>query len=247
MNKLIIANWKMQFTHSEALSWLNTHIPDLEIDLATAHNKLIICPSYTELPILAARSTTHISWGAQDCGAYERGAYTGDVSVLSLKELGCTYCLVGHSERRRHHGETDALIAQKVALLIKHGIEPVICVGESLEERNNGATLEVLERQLLSIRELMKKNGYTKISIAYEPVWSIGTEQVPRAHDISAIFSWIRSFTRKHVEQSTIVLLYGGSVNERTIKDLGLSMADGFLLGKASLEYEVLKKIILSC
>ncbi len=237
----------MQLSHNEALSWLNDHIAGLESALSQAQNKLILCPSFTELASLSAFGSTHIRCGAQNCGAYERGAYTGDVSVLSLKELGCAYCLVGHSERRRYHGETDALIAQKAALLIKHGIEPVICIGESLEERNNGATLEVLERQLLFIGELMKKNGYTKISIAYEPVWSIGTEQVPRAHEISGIFSWIRSFISKHVEQSTIVLLYGGSVNERTIKDLGLSMADGFLLGKASLEYEVLKKIILSC
>lgn len=237
----------MQLIHNEALSWFNAHSAGLESTLSQAQNKLILCPSFTELPSLSVFETNHISWGAQNCGAYERGAYTGEVSVFSLKELGCTYCLVGHSERRRYHGETDALIAQKAALLIKHGIEPVVCIGESLEERNNGTTLEVLERQLLFIGELMKKNGYTKMSIAYEPIWSIGTEQVPRAHDISGIFSWIRSFIGKYVEQPTVILLYGGSVNERTIKDLGLSMADGFLLGKASLEYEVLKKIILSC
>ena len=157
MNKLLIANWKMQLTHNEALSWLRDHLPELEKALSARGNKLVICPSYTELSILANLSSTAISWGAQNCSLHERGAYTGDVSALSLKELGCTYVLVGHSERRRYHNETDVQVAQKAALLIKHGIEPLICIGETRAERDQGITFEVLEKQLVLIVELMKK------------------------------------------------------------------------------------------
>lgn len=245
MNKLIIANWKMQFSHNEALSWLNQHLPELEAALSTTGNKLVICVSFTELSTAASLRTPSISFGAQDCSVYERGAYTGDISVLTLKEFNCTHVLVGHSERRICHGETDAQVAQKASLLIKHGIEPIICIGETRQERDNGVTLQVLEKQLALIVELLKKANCTKISIAYEPVWSIGTQDVPRASQISEVFSWIRDFMRKNSEHVSVILLYGGSVNDQTIGDLGLSMADGFLLGKASLDAETLKKIIL--
>lgn len=247
MNKLIIANWKMEFSHNDAIAWLTSHVPALEDALSVSSNKLIICPSYTELGFVADLPTTHISWGAQDCGLEEVGAYTGDVSVLSLKELRCTYTLVGHSERRRYHCETDADIAQKFDLLMKHGISPLVCIGETKEERDEGITSRVLEKQLSLIVASMQKNNYTKLYIAYEPIWSIGSQQVPRAHEISEIFRDLRRYIDRTISNPSLVLLYGGSVNERSIEDLGLSSADGFLLGKASLDHEVLKKIILSC
>lgn len=247
MNKLIVANWKMELSHNDARSWLSGHVPELEAALASSQNKLVICPSFTELSFVSDLPTMHISWGAQDCGWRETGAYTGDVSVLTLHQLGCSYALVGHSERRRYHCETDALVVQKVDLLMQHGISPIVCIGETKEERDEGLTFEVIERQLSSLVELMGKRSYTKLCIAYEPIWAIGTNQVPRAHDISAIFRGVRQYVDRAMKQSSLVLLYGGSVNERTIGDLGLSQADGFLLGRASIEHEVLKKIILSC
>ncbi len=242
MHKLIIANWKMQLTHQEVRTWLKTHAPTFDSLLAQTNNTLVICPSYTELAFAHSLSTMHIRFGAQDCGLHERGAYTGDVSVLTLKELGCTYTLIGHSERRIYHGETDEAIAQKATLLLKHGIEPIICIGETSKERDTGTTLQVLENQLSLVAKLL---GRETLTIAYEPVWAIGTQQVPRASEIASVFSWIRTFMEKQRTQARIKLLYGGSVNERTIEDLGLGIADGFLLGKASLDPQELKKILL--
>ena len=233
MNKLIIANWKMQYTHEEAISWLTDHSKDLELSLAQTQNKLVICPSFTELPFLSSRAMTHIAYGAQDCGVHQRGPCTGDVSVLSLKELGCSYCLVGHSERRRYYNEINAMIVQKVELLIRHGIEPIVCIGENAQERDNGLTLQILEKQLMPLVELAKRNGYRQLTIAYEPVWSIGTQQVPRAQrDYGNFFGGFKHLWVK-LDGAIAKLLYGGSVNERTIVDLGLSAADGFLLGKS--------------
>lgn len=247
MNKLIIANWKMEFSHNDAMEWLVSHAQELEDALSRSQNKLVICPSYTELSFVSTFPTVHISWGAQDCGPQEIGAYTGDVSVLSLRQLRCTYTLLGHSERRQYHGETDETVAQKFELLMRHGISPIVCVGETKEERDEGVTSRVLEKQLSLIVASMRRNNYMNICIAYEPIWSIGSQQVPRAHEISEVFRDIRRFLGRSNINPAAILLYGGNVNERTIEDLGLSSADGFLLGRASLDHEVLKKIILSC
>ena len=237
----------MQLTHKEALDWLKSYSTDLESALAKTANNLVIFPSFTELAASVRYKSDHISFGAQDCGFFERGAYTGDVSVLTLKQLACTHTLIGHSERRSYYCETNDLIAQKALLLIKHGIEPVFCIGETAKERNNGITHQILEYQLAPLLQAMRKHALSKISIAYEPVWAIGTQQLPRAQEISQTFNYIRALVRGFIEQPSLMLFYGGSVNERSIGDLGLSMADGFLLGKASIDHEVLKKIILSC
>lgn len=244
---MLVANWKMQLPYEEALSWLRTYSKEVTKSLETRNNKLVICPSFTEIADARRFINNRIMLGAQDVSSHERGPYTGDVSPLSLAQLGCKYTLIGHSERRQQYGETDAIVAQKAHLLMQHGIEPIICVGETRQERDEGSTVAVLEKQLILIAQLLSEQPEATASIAYEPVWAIGAQQIPRAHDISDIFRALRSFLEKNGVKQSCALLYGGSVNERTIKDLGLSVADGFLLGRASVDSETLKKIILSC
>lgn len=246
MHKVIIANWKMQLMHNEAIQWLSAHISSLNYALEESNNRIILCPSFAELAIAAKYTANRILLGAQDCSAYERGAYTGEVSALSLHELGCTYAIIGHSERRSC-GETDLCIALKAALLNKHAITPIICIGETEKERHNGETFAVLERQLADIKKLIDSGIIHTMLIAYEPVWAIGTQQLPRAIDISQVFTWLDQFLKKTINPIEYKFLYGGNVNERTIIDLGLTVIDGFLLGRASIDAEVLKKIILSC
>lgn len=247
MKKLIIANWKMEFTHKEAPAWLESNIAELHSVLERHSNQLIICPSYTELNYAQRYTTSNIRWGAQNCSAHIRGPYTGEISLSTLKELGCTLVLIGHSERRIYHNENNATIVQKVDLCLQEGIEPIICIGETFEERQADKTFAVLQSQIAPLIALFHSKGCRSFTFAYEPVWAIGTQHTPRAHEISTIFKWIKAYITGSIGAASLKLLYGGSVNEITIADLGLTEADGFMLGKASLSGEVLKKIISSC
>jgi triosephosphate isomerase (TIM) len=235
MGKLIIANWKMQLTHTESMHWLRSHLDSLEIALRGRQASLVICPSFTVLPCVP--SSESISWGAQDCSAHELGAYTGDISARSLKELGCSYTLIGHSERRRAYHETDTIIAQKAKLLFAQGLEPCICIGETEENKKN--VQSILEQQLTNLFDLQRP-----ITIAYEPVWAIGTGRPASLATVKPALEYIRSFAQSR--NIAVSLLYGGSVNEQTVHEFQ-SVVDGFLLGKAGIDAPLLKKIILSC
>jgi len=246
MHKMIVANWKMQLTHNEGLGWLAAHAGIIKQFLRESQNTLVLCPPYTEFHWINSFLSPEFHMGAQDCSAYERGAYTGEISALTLKELGCSYTIIGHSERRAA-GDTDQSIAQKAIVLNKIGIIPILCIGESEKERHHGKTFEVLNKHLEYIINAINEGTVTKLLIAYEPLWAVGTQQIPRAADISEVFTWIRRTLQKVHPPLDYALLYGGNVNERTIVDLGLTAADGFLLGRAGVDAEVLKKIILSC
>ena len=238
MNKLLIANWKMQLSHNESIAWINDELPGVLDTIKDTDNELIICPSFTVLPYAHEVYPTG-AWGAQDCGPTLKGPYTGDVSVLSLKDLGVSYTLVGHSERREHHGETDKLVADKTALLLKHGIHPIVCIGETQEQSAQRA--EVLERQLEQIIPLYTRPDDVLI-VAYEPVWAIGTGKTPTAYDLQEAVESIYELCG----DLGPYILYGGSVNGDNVKNLS-PLVDGFLIGSASLNSELLKKIILSC
>jgi len=247
VNKLIIANWKMQLSHDEAVAWYKNYYPMLKEALESSHNFLALCVPFTDLDALGKLVHHPFLLAAQNCSSHEKGAYTGEVSARSLAELSCSYALVGHSERRLEHGETNETIALKAIQLLDNNIEPIICVGETEQERDEGKTGTVIEQQLSLLMPLYKQSNATRIIIAYEPVWSIGTQQIPRASDISSIFKSIRMFLKKNDLHQHCCLLYGGNVNEYTIKDFIHSSADGFLLGRASLDAQTLKKIIISC
>lgn len=286
MNKLIIANWKMQILHQEARSWLSSHISELEKVSAQTGNRLVMCPSFTELNLFGSFALKNIALGAQDCSYEERGAFTGDVSILSLKELNCSYVIVGHSERRSLYGDTEERIRKKTSLAIKHAIHPIICVGETSDERNRGVTYSILEKQLTSIIDLYdtppspkvdndstrnpqlhstyepvwpvgtgtlanpKANNDPRLNpqlhIAYEPVWAIGTGTAASKEEIEQVCTWIREYVKKSINKSCTVL-YGGSVNPDGMSEIPLNCLEGLLLGRASIDAQVLKKIILSC
>lgn len=186
---LVAGNWKMHKTPSEARVWfaeLKRLLPPLESEAA-------VLPAYPMLP--AAKevlSGTQVAYGAQDVSPHREGAYTGEVSARMLSDLGCRYAIVGHSERRRYHGETDALVAEKAKRLLEEGITPILCVGEPLEVRERGEALPYTLDQLLASLNGVEPNAPERLVIAYEPVWAIGTGKNATPEDAEAMHQAIR-------------------------------------------------------
>lgn len=178
-----------------------------------------------------------IDLGAQDVSAQASGAYTGEVSAAMLKELGCRYAIVGHSERRQYHGESDALVADKARAALASGITPIVCVGETLAEREAGHTEEVVKRQLAAV---IHANGHciSEIVVAYEPVWAIGTGKTASPEEAQAVHAVLRAQLKAATDQSARVkILYGGSMNAANAATLlAQSDIDGGLIGGASLK-----------
>lgn len=205
-------------------------------------NEIIIAPSFPFIPILS-KLTANMKIAAQDCSEFSTGAYTGDVSARQLKDIGCKYVIIGHSERRQYHKETNEQIYRKAVQILENHMLPVICIGETLEEKEQNKTAEVLIEQ---IRNSLPDRAMKKIIIAYEPVWAIGTGKVPSVEDISFVNNLIynqlkefNSFENNHR------ILYGGSV--KSSNSLDIMKADhisGLLIGGASLKSEEFKKII---
>jgi len=186
--------------------------------------------------------------GAQNCSEHIQGSYTGQVDALSLAQAGCTYCIIGHSESRAYCHETSEQIARKITCLLQQNIMPIICIGETKGDYEQGRTYAVLEQQLLPIREVLiaHANSNTSYIIAYEPVWAIGTGIAPSTEYIAQVFSWVCEYCTEYLPDTTIRLLYGGSVNENNAADLKkISGINGFLIGGASLDVQKLQKIIV--
>lgn len=235
MDKLIVANWKLKFSHKEATEWLTANIPEIRETLAQTEHELVICPSFTELAFALKNYPTH-SWGAQNCASVILGAYTGEVSALSLQQMGIQFTLVGHSERRRYYDETNEDVRKKTALLLEHEINPIVCIGETADQHNSRDT--ILAEQITAIEDLYNDDDAT--IIAYEPVWAIGTGMTPTVDELQETIKKIR----EQVDGS--IVLYGGSVTPITAKEFS-PFVDGFLVGSASCDVELLKQIILSC
>ncbi len=172
-----------------------------------------------------------------------RGAYTGDISVLSLNDLEITYAIVGHSEQRRYHCETDESVACKADLLMDYSICPIVCVGETEQERDDKRTCEVLLLQLKAIKALMAKKPEASMIIAYEPLWAIGTERIPSVEELSKVYFSIAEYLDR--ANNKVKILYGGSVSFATRELFAAIPLDGYLLGKQGCDGETLKKIIL--
>lgn len=181
---------------------------------------------------------TPVDWGAQDVSAHESGAYTGEVSAAMLREFNPRYVIVGHSERRQYHGETDALVAAKAARALAAGITPIVCVGETLAQRDAGQTEEVVKRQLAAV---IHTNGHciSEIVVAYEPVWAIGTGLTPTAADVAEVHAALRAALAKRfgAAGNAMRILYGGSVKPSNAKELmSVANVNGALVGGASLK-----------
>ena len=244
---LIAGNWKMNMTHGDSHA-LVTELAERLMNRYGPPVDVAVCPPMTLVgPIAAFLAATRIKVGAQDCSEHTKmGAHTGDVSAEMIAQLGCAAVIVGHSERRRDHKETDALVRAKAEAVQATKMTAIICIGETQEERDAGKTLEVVTRQLAdSVPEMLTHSGNTVI--AYEPVWAIGTGRTPTLAEIGAVHQHIRDhlFERFDYDGFSIRILYGGSVTADNAHDiLRVPHVNGALVGGASLKAEGFLKII---
>lgn len=230
----IAGNWKMHKTTAEAEELTR----DLVRALDREAKKVMIAPAFTALgAVKSCLEGSHILLGAQNMGPEEQGAHTGEISVLMLKDLGVEVVILGHSERRHKYGEKDELINRKVKLALAHELEVVLCVGETLEQREGGVTNKVVEAQLRGGLEEVGDPG--RVTIAYEPVWAIGTGKTATAKDANDTHLFIRDllgrmYTPGAAEQ--MIIQYGGSVKPNNAAELmTMENIDGLLVGGASL------------
>lgn len=247
-SKIYVANWKMNM-HLDFALLFSKECKKLIRENENKEKHIILCPTYPAIYSVAQLlQDTPISIGAQNCSEHEVGAYTGEVSAQSLSEIGASYCIVGHSERRTYFHETNEIIARKVAKLCNATIKPIICIGETANEYKENKTLQVLEHQLEPVLKIINEATQIpdNILIAYEPVWAIGTGKIPDNQTLETIFSWLISHVAQHLQIKTVVhLLYGGSVDATTTQEIGrVKNIDGFLIGNASLDFKKFKNIV---
>ena len=236
--KIIAGNWKMNKTVAESIE-LVEELQRLHADQTAVD--VVVCPPYTSLKSVSdILSNTQIHVGSQNISAEDSGAYTGEVSHEMLKELYVRYVIIGHSERREHFQESDDLINRKVLKALEKNLKPILCVGESLEQRESGITEDVVEKQIrLGLRDI-NHDMYSDVVIAYEPVWAIGTGKTATAQQAQDVHYFIRSLIKEMVglDASNVVRIqYGGSMKPSNAEEL-LSQADidGGLIGGASLD-----------
>lgn len=209
----------------------------------------VLCPSFTVLSAVgAAVHGSAFALGAQNCAFKERGALTGEVSAADLVALGCQYVIVGHSERRKHLGEADAMIAEKLRVALRAGLAPILCVGETFEERTAGQLHAVLNAQVRSALSGLTLAGTQRLCIAYEPVWAIGTGQAATPDDAVQAHGYILELTRELLGEGgsqRVRVLYGGSVSPENIGSfLALPNVHGVLVGSASQSAEGLRRLL---
>lgn len=239
MKKLIAGNWKMNGGLEANAALLDALASGLASPPACEVAVCVPAPYLAQVQLLRAAKPglSAIELGAQDVSAHASGAYTGEVSAAMLKEFGCRFAIVGHSERREYHGETDAMVADKAKSALACGVTPIVCVGETLAEREAGHTEEVVKRQLAAV---IHANGHciSEIVVAYEPVWAIGTGKTATPQEAQAVHLVLRSQLKAATDQfARVKILYGGSMNAANAATLlAQSDIDGGLIGGASLK-----------
>ena len=225
---LLAGNWKMHGTATSAAK-LASEIAEISGE----NPEIIVFPSFVSIPgvVSALSGRKNVDVGAQNLSHYSDGAYTGEISGQMLAELGCTYVLVGHSERRTYNAESNELVAEKFSAAQKSGLTPILCVGETFQQRQDKIQLQVIKAQITAVIEKVGLQSVCDAIIAYEPVWSIGTGIIPKSNDLIKSVNFIKSkFGSKSPK-----ILYGGSVNDQNISQLkNISTIDGFLIGGAS-------------
>ena len=244
--KIFAGNWKMYKTYSEALELVNGLKSGLK---KTDGREYILFPPSPYLKDISALCvSTPFVTGAQNMYSENQGAFTGEISPLMVKDCGASFILIGHSERRHVFHETDEDANRKVKAALAHGIEPLLCIGELLNERENGETVSVLKRQIHGAFSGIEKSAAEKVSIAYEPVWAIGTGKVATPEIAEEAHVSIRGIIKELYGEdlaSSVPILYGGSVKPDNIAGLyKMNNIDGFLVGGASLEIKGFLEII---
>jgi triosephosphate isomerase (TIM) len=230
---LVVGNWKMHGSHpanAELLAGIASSRPYAA--------EVAVCVPFPYLSETAvALAATDIRWGAQDCSAHAHGAYTGEVSAVMLREFGCRYVLVGHSERRQYHAESDQLVADKAKAALAHGVTPIVCVGETLAQRDAGETEAVVKRQLSAVIHTLAHCAGEMV-VAYEPVWAIGTGRTATPEQAQAVHALLRAQLAAATPRAAeMTLLYGGSVKPDNAATLFAQPdIDGGLVGGASLK-----------
>lgn len=240
--KIIVANWKMNCLSADVHQYLDAFINKLSE--SRSEHEIILCPAHIHLSLVLerARASTLFKVGAQDCASAEKGAFTGDVSAIMIKDVGADYVLIGHSERRQYHHEDNTILRKKVELALKNNLCPVFCVGETLQEREEGRTQDVIKSQLSVLEGL----GHGRLLVAYEPVWAIGTGRVPSVNDVGDVHQSIMDILNK-LGLSSISILYGGSVTPDNAAAFLLSpLIGGLLVGGASLDADSFYRIASS-
>lgn len=231
--KLVVGNWKMnggRVANAELLAALKDAEP---WDAGVA-----VCAPFPYLADVAlSLQGSRMLWGAQDCSAHESGAYTGEVSAGMLAEFGCQYVIVGHSERRAYHAESDQLVADKAKIALAHKLTPIVCVGETLAERDAGQTDAVVKRQLSAVIHTLG-HCISQVVVAYEPVWAIGTGKTAGPEQAQAVHAVLRAQLHAATQKAAeMQILYGGSVKADNARELfGQPDIDGGLIGGASLK-----------
>ncbi len=246
---LFAANWKMNMPFDRAIQFFTNNNAQLKTLSENNKKQLVFCPSFVALaPIVPLGEKTNIKIGAQNCCEHEKGSYTGEIDALSLQQIGCSYCIVGHSERRIYGGETDEQVAQKVKQLLKHNIQPILCIGENQHDYQAKKTISVLESQLKPVLNIISNhaNNNNIINIAYEPIWSIGTGIIPETNYLTDVFNWIADYIAKKAIKNPVRLIYGGSVNPDNAPIIAKTQhINGFLIGNASLDFQKFQDIVL--
>ncbi|MFR0823239.1 MAG: triose-phosphate isomerase [Clostridia bacterium] len=243
--KVIAGNWKMNMLPNEAMEFITS----LTDTAKQSKNEIILCVPYIDLfySLLTAQDTP-IKIGAQNMHFKDAGAYTGEVSGKMLKSIHVEYVIIGHSERRKYFAETDETVNQKLKAAFDNDLKPILCVGETLEQREAGKAEEVVITQIEKDLEGLTKNQVENTIIAYEPIWAIGTGKTATLEDANQAVKQIRNQIQQMYGEETAqntILLYGGSVSAENAKTLlSASDIDGALIGGASLKIEEFKKII---
>ncbi|MDH5300447.1 MAG: triose-phosphate isomerase [Gammaproteobacteria bacterium] len=236
---LVAGNWKMNGNSASIKALLDGLLSG---KAANGSAEVAVCSPFVYIPLVAEIvSGSNIAVGAQDVAVEEVGAYTGEVSGAMLKDVGCHYVLVGHSERRSLYGETDSMVAQKFAAAQRDGLVPILCVGETLDERESSMTEAVVEKQLAAVALYSGVKALNKAVIAYEPVWAIGTGMTATPEQAQAVHAFIRHWIEKQDAElaAKVRILYGGSMKGSNAAELMAQPdIDGGLVGGASLQAE---------
>ena len=248
---IIQSNWKMHKNHRGALEWIHG-LGRASLELIDAI-ELIVCVPLIHLRSVAeaAREYPLVSVGAQNVHWEEEGAFTGEISAPMIADAGGLYCVVGHSERRQYFGENDGIVNRKIRVLLKHGISPIVCIGESIEQRKAGLTLNQIERQVITCFSRLSEEEMERTVVLYEPIWSIGTGKNATPEQAQKMHQFVRKmlgrvFSPKTAEAARI--MYGGSVKVHNVGEMVKGEdVDGVGAGSGSLDIEEFLKIVRIC
>jgi triosephosphate isomerase (TIM) len=243
-NKLVVANWKMHGSLALNQALITGYLQGLQ---SLPQTDVVVCVPYPYLPqAQSLLSSTRLGWGAQNLAKFEQGAYTGEVGASMLQDFGAQYVIIGHSERSTAYCESDENIAEKMMVAKRHGLTPILCVGETLLEREAGVMERVVGKQLETIIRLFGGEAFAGAIVSYEPIWAIGTGLAATAEQAVAMHQFIRDTVASADKSASasLKILYGGSVNpQNAVQLLNQKEIDGALVGRCSLDVEQFIKI----